>query len=117
MPYSSASDVRFIVDTNLTDAQITTIIAMSDAEIDRMIGVQSTPGELVKKLSALITAHAVRTRQPQSLAVGEYREDAGDVMEVWERETERIYRLLGSVSVKASGYAHIDDDERYPGGA
>ena len=117
MPYSSPSNVRLIVETDLTDAEIEDLIAMSDAEIERMIGIQSTPGELVKKLSALITAHAVRTRQPQSLAVGEYREDAGDVMDVWERETERIYRLLGSVSVKASGYAHIDDDERYPEGA
>lgn len=117
MPYSTPPDVRLIIDTTLTDTQITTITQMSDAEIDTRIGSQSTPGELVKKLSVLLTAHAIKTRQPQSLAVGEYREDAGDILGVWEREIDRIYRLHGNVSVKASDYAHIDDDERYPRGA
>ena len=116
MAYCTASDVRLVVDTDLTDAQIAGIVEMSDAEIDARIGSQSTPGELVKKLSVLLTAHAIKTRQPGSLAVGEYREDAGDVLGVWAREIERIYRLHVNVSVKASDYAHIDDDERYPEG-
>jgi len=116
LAYCTASDVRLVVDTDLTDAQIAGIVEMSNAEIDARIGSQSTPGELVKKLSVLLTAHAIKTRQPQSLAVGEYREDTGDVLGVWEREIERIYRLHGNVSVKASDYAHIDDDERYPRG-
>ncbi len=116
MAYCTAIDVRLVVDTDLTDAQIAGIVEMSDAEIDARIGAQSTPGELVKKLSVLLTAHAIKTRQPQSLAVGEYREDAGDVLGVWEREIDRIYRLHGNVSVKVSDYAHIDDDERYPRG-
>lgn len=117
MPYCTASDVRLIVQTDLTDAQIAGIVEMSDAEIDSRIGAQSTPGELVKKLSVLLTAHAIKTRQPQTLAIGEYREDAGDVLGVWEREIERIYKLHETVSVKASDYAHIDDDKRYPRGA
>ena len=117
MPYSTPPDVRLIIDTTLTDTQITTIIEMSDAEIDVRIGAQSTPGELVKKLSVLLTAHAIKTRQPQSLAVGEYREDTGDVLGVWEQEIERIYKLHAYVSVKASDYAHINDDIRYPRGA
>jgi len=116
MPYSTPPDVRLIIDTTLTDTQITTIIQMSDAEIDARIGAQSSPDELVKKLSTFLTAHTIKTRQPQSLAVGEYREDAGDVLGVWEREIERIYRLHGNVSVKASDYAHIDADERYTRG-
>ena len=117
MAYCTASDVRLVVDTDLTDAQIVGIVEMSDAEIDARIGSQSTPGELVKKLSVLLTAHAIKTRQPGSLAVGEYREDAGDVLGVWAREIERISRLHVNVSVKASDYAHLDDDERYPRGA
>jgi len=117
MPYCAASDVRLIVETDLTDDEIGAMIAMSDAEIDGRVGSQSTPGELVKKLSALLTTHAIRTRQPAALAVGEYREEAGDVLETLEREAERIYRLLSKVTVGASGYSHIDDDERYPEGA
>lgn len=77
MVYCMAADVRLIVSTSLTDTEISGIIEMSDAEIDRRIGVQSSSDKLVKKLSILLTAHAVKTRQPQSLAIGEYREDAG----------------------------------------
>ena len=103
-----------MVDTALNDEEIVGIIETSDAEIDRRIGVQSDSDKLDKKLSMLVTAHAIRTRQPQAQAVGEYREDVGDVFGVWEREIERIYRLCKCVSVKASEHSHIDEDSRYP---
>lgn len=38
----------------------------------------------------LLSAHAIKTRQQKSVAIGEFREDAGDVLEVWEREIERM---------------------------
>ena len=114
MAYCTVIDVRLVVDTDLTDAQIAGIVEMSDAEINARIGSQSTPGELVKKLSMLLTAHAVKSRQPKALAIGEYREDSGNVLEVWEKEIERIYRLYKGVTVKATEYRHVDEDIRYP---
>jgi len=116
MAYCTASDVRLVVETSLTDTQITSIIEMSDAEIDKRLGSQSSSDKLIKKLSMLLTAHTIKTRQPKSVAIGEYREDAGNVLENWEQEIERIYRLHKDVSVKASEYSHIDEDTRYPGG-
>ncbi|MBC8497734.1 hypothetical protein ISS40_01140 [Candidatus Bathyarchaeota archaeon] len=116
MVYCTAADVRLIVSTSLTDTEISGIIEMSDAEIDRRIGVQSASDKLVKKLSMLLAAHAIKTRQPESQAVGEWKE-AHNPLEVWEREMERIYRLHGGVSVEASEYRHIDEDTRYPGEA
>ena len=115
MAYCTAADVRAIINTNLTDDQVTSIIETSDAEIDKRLGAQSSSDKLVKKLSMLLTAHTIKTRQPKSQAIGEYREDAGDVLEVWEREIERIYRLYKGVSVKGSEYGHIDEKKRYPG--
>ena len=114
MAYCVSSDVRLIVNTTLTDVEITGIIEMSDAEIDARIGTQTSGDKLIKKLSMLLTAHTIKTRQPQSQAIGEYREDAGDVLEVWEREIERIYRLYKGVSVKATEHRHIDESKRYP---
>ena len=114
MAYCVSSDVRLIVNTTLTDVEITGIIEMSDAEIDARIGTQTSGDKLIKKLSMLLTAHTIKTRQPQSQAIGEYREDAGDVLEVWEREIERIYRLYRGVSVKATEHRHIDESKRYP---
>ena len=112
--YCTASDVRMVVDTSLTDVQLTSMIETSDAEIGRRIGSQDASDKLVKKLSMLLTAFAVKTRQPKALAIGEYREDAGDVLGVWEREIERVYRLYKGVSVKATEYRHVDEDSRYP---
>ena len=117
MPYSTPPDVRLIIDTTLTDTQITTITQMSDTQIDTRIGTQTNPDPLIKKLSALLTAHTIKTRQPQTLAVGEYREDTADNLKTWEREIERIYRLHETISMKASEHAHINDDERHPQGA
>lgn len=114
MAYCVSSDVRLIVNTTLTDVEITGIIEMSDAEIDARIGTQTSGNKLIKKLSMLLTAHTIKTRQPQSQAIGEYREDAGDVLEVWEREIERIYRLYKGVSVKATEHRYIDEFKRYP---
>jgi len=93
LTYCSASDVRIIVNTNLTDNQITTIIETSDAYIDKVLGAQSTSDKLVKKLSMLITAKAIKTRDPQSQAVGEYSESQGMVSLVWENEIRDIMAL------------------------
>ena len=114
MAYCTASDVRLIVSTILTDADISSIITMSDAEINRRIGSQDASDKLIKKLSTLLTGHFIKTRQPKSVAVGEYREDTGNIIEVWEREIERIYQLYQDFSVKASDYRLIEEEKRYP---
>jgi len=116
MVYCTAADVRAIINTSLTDEQITSIIETSDAEIDRRIGAQDPNDKLVKKLSMLLTAHTIKTKQPGSQAIGEYKEDAGDVLEVWGREIERIYKLYKGVSVKSSDYGYIEETKRYPEG-
>jgi hypothetical protein len=114
MAYCIASDVRLIIETSLSDSEIEAQIEMSDAEIDGRIGTQDPSDKLVKKLSALITAHAVKTRQPQSVSLGEYREETGGILEAWERDIERIYRLKGTPTIKGSEYRHIDEEKRYP---
>ena len=114
MAYCTALDVRLIVSTSLTDTEISSVIEMSDTEIDRRIGTQDASDDLIKKLSMLLTARSIKTRQPKSVAIGEYREDSGDVLEVWEREIERIYRLYRDVSVKASDYRFIEEEKGFP---
>ena len=59
------------------------------------------------RASKLLTAHIIKTKHPRSVAISEFREDVGNVLEVWEREIERIYRFYRSVSVKSSDYGHI----------
>jgi len=116
MAYCAASDVRLIIETSLSDTEIETLIEMSDAEIESRLGPQSPADKLVKKLCALITAHAIKTRQPQAISIGEYREETRGTLDAWEKEIERIYRLKGALVVESSGYEHIDEEKRYPEG-
>ena len=93
MVYCSASDVRIIVNTNLTDSQITTIIETSDAYIDKLLGAQSASDKLIKKLSMLITVKTVKTRDPSSFGIGEYSESSGNVISIWDSEIREIMTL------------------------
>jgi hypothetical protein len=90
LTYCTAADVRLIINTSLSDEEIDTVIETSDAYIDKVLGAQSGSDKLVKRLSMLLTAKAIKTRQPQSYAVGDYSEAAGNVLEVWDREIEAI---------------------------
>ena len=114
MAYCTASDVRLIVHTSLTDAEIRGVIELNDAEIDRRIGARDASDKVAKRLSMLLTARTIRQRQPRSVGASEYREDAGDILDVWGREIEALFKLYKSPTVKASEYGHIDEDERYP---
>ena len=114
MGYCTASDVRLVIETSLTDQEIEGIVEMSDAEIDGRIGSQSGSDMLVKKLSVLITARTIKTRQPQAQAIGEYREESGGVLEVWGEEIEGLFRLKRTAMVTGSEYGHIDEKKRYP---
>lgn len=49
-----------------TDEEIMGIFETGDAEIDRRIDVQSCSDKPVKKLSMLVRAHTIKTRQPKS---------------------------------------------------
>lgn len=110
--YCTASDVRSIIHTGLTDSEIETIIELSDAEIDKRLGSQDSSDKVIKKLSMLLTAQTVRLRQPGSVAVGEYSESGEGLDEVLVREIDRIWRLYHGVAVSSSSYGVIDEDDR-----
>ena len=93
MAYCTASDVRIIVNTSLTDDQITTIIETSDAQINKIIGTQSTSDKLIKKLSMLMTAKVVKTRDPQSQSIGEYQQASGNIIYIWDAEIRDIMAI------------------------
>ena len=116
MVYCTALDVRLIIHTSLSDSEIDSVIALSDAEIDKTLGSQSESDKLIKKLSMILSARTIKQRQPQSSAAGDYREDAGNIHEVWGRDILRIFWLYKTVRIAISEYQHIDEDERYKEG-
>ena len=110
--YCSASDVRSIIHTGLSDSEIETIIELSDAEIDKRLGPRDPSDKLIRKLSMLLTAQTVRLRQPGSMAVGEYSESSGELDGALVREIDGIWRLYHGVAVSSSSYGVIDEDDR-----
>ena len=102
-----------VIHTSLTDSEIDSIITMSDAEIDKEIGAQETSDPVYRKLSTLISALTIKGRQPKSSAAGEYKEDSGNIMEVWGIEVARIKKLYKPMVISGSGYQVIDEDKRY----
>ncbi len=109
--YCSASDVRSIIHTGLSDS-IEAIIELSDAEIDKRLGAQDLSDKVIRRLSMLLTAQTIRLRQPGSVAVGEYSESKERLDEVFIREIEGIWRLYHGVAIASSSYGVIDEDER-----
>lgn len=96
MTYSLPSDVRLIIKTELSDSDVQKIIDWNDALIDKKLGAQSTSDEVIKKLSVLLTAIDVKTRDPDSFALGEYRIITTGVNRVWQREVREILHLYGT---------------------
>ena len=59
-----------------------------------------------------MTAIQIKTRQPTSMAAGEYRE-THDPFSVWSAEVARILTLSRSAKVRGTPYEHISEDSRY----
>ena len=101
MPYSTASEVRRVIHTDLTDTDITTLITQTDTEINKQLGTQNPTDKLITKLSTLITARTIKHRQPQSTTIGEYSSTTTDTL---TDEIDRITRLYKQPAIKASEY-------------
>ena len=112
MVYCVHTDVTAIINTTLSPAQITAIIQESDAVINRRLGSQSTSDYSIRKLSKLLTAMEVKTQQPNARTIGEYKETHNPIS-VWERWTERAFKLYRTSKLVAGGYQVIDEDDRY----
>ena len=113
LSYSTATDVRKIIQTSLTDSEITDIIETTDAQINKRIGTQSTSDKVIKKLSILMTAITIKGRQPETVLIGEYKESHGNSIKTWQREVADIYRLYDPLMMASSSYNFIEEEKRY----
>lgn len=87
MAYSTYSDVRMVIDTELEDSDITSLIVISDAEIDaRAMNTRAT--NIKKGISVLLTCEWIAKRDPYSRSTGEYRETRMSPMQ-WRAEAEK----------------------------
>jgi len=96
-------DVRSIVDTDITDAEITNIITWSDARIKLKIDTGTTPSNLtagewaafLEGLSATYSAYRCMLKDPSSEALGEWRGDRGDALKLMKEEIDDMLKSGG----------------------
>lgn len=75
MPYCTSAQVRAIVDSDVTDDEITELIEESDAWLDIKLVTASLGTIFLRMLSRTLTSVRVMLKDPNSQKLGEYSED------------------------------------------
>lgn len=109
----TASDVRRIIGTDLTDADLTELITLADAEMaGRGFTTPTWSTALRKLVSMLLTASLCALRDPESRSIGDYSEKimtAGDWRDYAEDKIAKVSGISG-----AGGIALISWNDPLP---
>jgi hypothetical protein len=73
--YVTNAQVRAIVDTDITDAEITELIEESDEWLDVKLDTGSLSATYLRMLSRTLTAVRCMLKDPNAQSLGEYSED------------------------------------------
>jgi len=96
MVYCTASQVRAVCDTDITDSELTEMIEETDAWMDLKLDTGSLPTIFLRMISRTATAIRAFLKDPNSQALGEYREDR-------EYALEKLNSLLDEMIADAGG--------------
>ena len=77
MPYALVTDVRAIVDTDLTDVEITNLITWADDWVNKKIDAGAATAAFLEQLSATYTAYMCMRKDPDAMKLGELSTDRG----------------------------------------
>lgn len=75
MSYVTIDQVRAIVDTDITNAELVTIIEGTDAIMDLKLDTGSIGAHVLRLISRTWTAYRCMLKDPNASGVGEYSED------------------------------------------
>lgn len=101
MVYSTAAQVRAIVDTDITDAEITELIEETDAWMDIKLSTGTLNTHFLRLISRTWTAVRCMLKDPQAQSLGEYREDREFALQKLNSMLEEMFRDadgLGGIS-------------------
>jgi hypothetical protein len=95
VPYAIVSDVRSIVDSDVSDAEITNIIAWSDAVITMRLDVGALPAAFLELLSSKISALTIMLKDPGARTLGEYSENRNEALRLLKQEIDEYFKIGG----------------------
>jgi hypothetical protein len=102
LAYSTVLDVTAIVDTDMTDPEITKLINRTDARIDLTVGAGINV-LLLEDLSTTWTALRVMLKDPNARGLGEYTERREVTMKMLKDEVDDMLELAdGGISFTAA---------------
>ena len=85
MVYCDYDAVRLLVDTALSDANITSLIALADDDLDDLLDGASMSSALKKACSMRLTACMIVENQPESIRMGGISMKWSDRAAKWRR--------------------------------
>lgn len=96
MAYCAVTDVKVLIDTDLTDNQITSIIALADNELDQLLGGASMTATQKKTCSMMLSAIMIAQRQPRKESLAGASLDWSGRITEWQRYVKQaVSRAVG----------------------
>lgn len=89
MAHTTAAQVAYFINTSVASGTITSMIALSDAELDGMLGGASMSTNLKALCSARLCAIMLAQRDPQARTVGGAEVDFGARIRDWRDFVDR----------------------------
>jgi len=106
MAYCTNAQVKAIVSTNISDANITDLITESDAYINIIVKESALSATILQMLSRLYTAYVCMRRDPDARALGGYSENRTQARKDMKQDFDD---LILSFSGGGSFVAHVDE--------
>ena len=92
MAYCIFSDVRARCDTDITDAEITDIIEEASAWLDLKLTMAGLTVPMRRLLSATLSAIICFLKDPNSQAMGEYREERAEALKKLNKTLDEMLK-------------------------
>lgn len=103
MSYCDFSDVRAIVDTDITDIEITDLITGLQAIQDLWLAGGGPNASVRKEILRLFVAIRCMEKDPNAMALGELREDRGIALVELKKDLKDMIRAAyGGISARYS---------------
>jgi len=100
--YCTYNDVRAIVDSDVTDAEITTLISIISAMMDEVVDT-SKHALVLRGICQLWTAYRCMLKDPNARGLGGYSEDRGTTLRLMKDELDFMLSVgTGGISFTAA---------------